>query len=193
MHEMPDTDDTDAAAERFWPENYKRTLRDRVSERVVSAMTEAGAFELSWETSYAAAFESHAAFAWRIAEIVAIGAENGTDASFDGIHAALRNGTPPPDARVRTRDLWPQPIDDELGARLHTAIAAEYRDSHAFEHLHEDHYSGDLRFDDFVDRIAGLVVIGGVNGADDALATVYRALLTGSPLPTARRRPRRIR
>jgi hypothetical protein len=193
MHEMPDTDDADAASERFWPEDYKTTIGDRVAERVADALNETRAFEHSWEKGYSAAYETYPAFVERVAETVAIGAENGTDASFDGIHAALRNGWAPPEARGRARYLWPEPIDEGLGAELHSAIAGEYRESHAFEHLYEDHFAGDLSFDDFVDRIASLVVTGGVNGADDALAAIYRAVLTGSPLPPARRRPRRIR
>ena len=82
---------------------------------------------------------------------------------------------------------------EELKAELRLEIRAEYRESHALEHLHEDHYLGELGFGDFVDRAAELVIVGGVNGADDSLAAVYRALLDGSPLPNARRRPRRIR
>jgi hypothetical protein len=193
MHEMPDTEHADAAAERLWPEGYKSTIRDRVAQRVAADVSEAGAFVQVYEEHYATAFESYPIFVVRAAEIVAIGAENGTDGAFDEIHAALRNGTGPPEIRVRARYLWPEPFDEGLGAELHRAIVAEYRGSHAFEHLHEDHYLGDLSFDDFVDRVAGLVVAGGVNGADDAVAAVYRAFLTGSPLPPARRRPRRIR
>jgi hypothetical protein len=124
---------------------------------------------------------------------VAIGAENGTDGTFDETHSALRKGLDPPMARVRARYLWPAPFDEELKAELRGEIVAEYRESNAFEHLHEDHYPGGLGFEDFVDQVAELVVAGGINGADDALAAVYRAFLTGSPLPPARRRPRRIR
>jgi hypothetical protein len=193
MHEMPDTDDVDADAERFWPEDYKTTIRDRVAERVVVAISDAGAFERSYEAHYTGAFTSYPDFVGRLAEIVAIGAENGTDGSFDEIHAAMRNGSAPPEARVRVRYLQPEPIDDILGAELHRAIVAEYRESHTFEHLHEDHYSGELDFDDLVEHTATTVVTGGINGADDALAAIYCALLTGSPLPPARRRPRRIR
>ena len=129
----------------------------------------------------------------RVADIVAIGAENGTDQAFDEIHAALRTGTRLPTPRMRARYLWPEPFDDHLAGELHRDIVAEYRGSHALHHLHEDHSSEGLTFDGFVDRLADLVVAGGINGADDALAAVYRALLAGSPLPPARRRPRRIR
>jgi hypothetical protein len=88
--------------------------------------------------------------------------------------------------------LWPEPFDEELREELHQEITAEYRESHALEHLHEDHYLGKLEFEDFISRAAELMVVGGINGADDSLAAVYRALLDGSQLPTARRRPRRI-
>jgi hypothetical protein len=160
---------------------------------VEAALTKARAFETTWETHYTAAFTRYEDFVGRLSEIVAIGAENGTDGAFDGIYAAMRTSSPPPKERVRARYLWPEGVDVELRADLHGLITAEYRNSHPFEHLHEDHYEGELSFDDFVDHVAGLVVTGGVNGADDALASIYRALLNGSPLPSARRRPRRLR
>jgi hypothetical protein len=192
MHEMIDTEASDASAERLWPEGYKERIRQVVTRRVVESLSEAGAFERVYERRYTAAFESYPSFVERVAEIVTIGAENGTDGAFDEIHFALRRGLDPPLARERARYLWPEPFDEELRAELHHLIQTEYRDSHAFEHLHEDHYLGELGFEEFVDRTAELVVMGGVNGADDILAAIYRALLDGSPLPAARRRPRRI-
>jgi hypothetical protein len=193
MHEMPDTEGADAAAERLWPEGYKERIRVGVTRRVIERLTEARAFEQVHETHYGTVFDDYPAFVERVAEIVTIGAENGTDGAFDEIHSALRRGLDPPLARVRVRYLWPEPFDDELKAELRREIVAEYRHSHDFEHLHEDHYLGDLGFSDFVERAAELVVVGGINGADDGLTAVYRALLSCSRLPSARRRPRRIR
>ena len=192
MHEMPDTEGVDAASERLWPEGYKQRIRQAVMQRVVDRLTEAGAFEQVYERHYTAALENYPSFVERMAEIVTIGAENGTDGAFGEIQSAMRRGLAPPLARVRVRYLWPEPFDEELRAELHNEITAEYRESHALEHLHEDHYLGKLEFEDFIGLAAELLVVGGVNGADDSLAAVYRALLAGSPLPTARRRPRRI-
>ncbi len=190
---MPDTEGADAAAERFWPEGYKQKIRDGVARRVADRLRESGAFEKVYQDRYATALASYTDFVGRVAEIVAIGAENGTDGAFNEIHAALRNGTVAPSPRLRARYLWPEPFDGHLAGELHRDIVAEYRESHAFHHLHEDHSADGLPFEGFVARVADLVVAGGVNGADDALAAVYRALLTGSQLPPARRRPRRIR
>jgi hypothetical protein len=159
---------------------------------VIDRLTETGAFEQVYESHYTTALESYPSFVERLAEIVTIGAENGTDGAFGEIHSAMRKGLDPPVARVRVRYLWPEPFDEELKAGLRHEITAEYRESHALEHLHEDHYLGKLEFEDFIGRAAELLVVGGINGADDSLAAVYRALLAGSPLPTARRRPRRI-
>jgi hypothetical protein len=192
MHEMPDTEGADAASERLWPEGYKQRIRHVVTQRVVDSLSEAGAFEQVYESHYTAALESYPSFVERLAEIVTIGAENGTDGAFGEIHSAMRNGRDLPFARVRARYLWPQPFDEDLKTELRGEITAEYRESHALEHLHEDHYLGKLGFKDFIDRAAKLLVVGGINGADDSLAAVYRALLDGSPLPMARRRPRRI-
>ena len=192
MHEMPDTEGADAAAERLWPEGYKQRIRHVVTQRMVDRLSEAGAFEQVYESHYTGALENYPSFVERVAEIVTIGAENGTDGVFGEIQSAMRRGLDPPLARVRARYLWPEPFDEELKAELRHEITAEYRESHALEHLHEDHYQGKLEFEDFIGRAAELLVVGGINGADDSLAVVYRALLAGSPLPTARRRPRRI-
>jgi len=192
MHEMPDTEGVDAAAERYWPEGYKERIRHAVTQRVVDRLSEAGAFEQVYESHYTAALEGYPNFVERVAEIVTIGTENGTDGAFGEITSAMRKGIDPPMARVRARYLWPEPFDEELKAELRQEITAEYRESHALEHLHEDHYLGKLGFEEFINRAAELLVVGGINGADDSLATVYRALLNGSPLPRARRRPRRI-
>lgn len=192
MHEMPDTEGADAAAERLWPEGYKQRIRRAVTRRVVESLSEAGAFEQIYQRHYTAVLESYQSFVERLAEIVTIGAENGTDGAFGEIHAAMRNGRDLPLARVRARYLWPEPYDEELKTELRFEITAEYRDSHALEHLHEDHYLGKLGFEDFISRAAELLVVGGINGADDSLAAAYRAFLAGSPLPMARRRPRRI-
>ena len=192
MHEMPDTEGADAASERLWPEGYKQRIRDVVTQRVVESLSEAGAFEQIYERHYTTALESYQSFVERLAGIVTIGAENGTDGAFGEIHSAMRKGLDLPLARVRARYLWPQPFDEELKAELHQEITAEYRESHALEHLHEDHYLGMLEFEEFIGRAAELLVVGGINGADDGLAAAYRALLAGSPLPRARRRPRRI-
>ena len=45
MHEMPDPEGADAAAERLWPEGYKERIRVAVSQRVIDRLTEAGALE----------------------------------------------------------------------------------------------------------------------------------------------------
>ena len=192
MHEMPDTEGADAASERLWPEGYKHRIRHAVLQRMVDNLREAGACEHVYESHYTTALENYPIFVERVAEIVTIGAENGTDRAFGEIHSAMRNGRDLPLARVRARYLWPQPFDEDLKTALRGEITAEYRESHALEHLHEDHYLGKLGFKDFIDRAAKLLVVGGINGADDSLAAVYRALLDGSPLPMARRRPRRI-
>jgi len=190
---MPDTEHADASAERFWPEDYKQKIRDGVVRRVEDELIAAGAFEQVYEKHYTTKHDTYHAFVGRVAHVVAIGAENGTDEAFDEIHVTLRKGSDPPEARIRARYLWPEAFDERLREELRQAVVEEYRASHAFAHLHEDHYSGSLDFEAFVYRVADRVVAGGVNGADDALAAVYSAFLTGSELPPARRRPRRIR
>ena len=193
MHEMPDTEHADAAAERFWPEGYKEQLHERVARVVTGRLTADRSFENLFQRWYVAGYGDYDGFVGRIAGITAIGAENGTDRALDEIHAALGRRSELPAPRLRARYLSPEPVDDELRADLRGEVVAEYRTSHAFAHLHEDHYRGALDFVGFVEEVAQLVAVGAANGADDALGAVYDALLTASPLPPARRRPRRIR
>jgi hypothetical protein len=151
------------------------------------------AFKSAYESLYEKRFPTYELFVERLAEMAAIGAENGADVRFDDINASFRSGDPLPEPRAYARYLWPEPFDQTARSELHQKIFDDYRQSHAFEHIYEDHYQGDDDFEGFVDRVAGLVVVGAVNGADDMIAKVYRALLTAAPLPPARRRPRRLR
>ena len=37
---MPDTDDADASAEKFWPEEYKRVIKDGLKKAFKAALQE---------------------------------------------------------------------------------------------------------------------------------------------------------
>ena len=193
MHDMPDTDDADAAAERFWPEGYKEILWAELIPAFTDLLREVEAFKNIYEQNYSEEFNTYEEFVDRLAEMVTIGAENGSDNIFDEIYAAFSHNAPLPGIRAYARYFWPGSFDEQLKSRLHDKVIAEYRDLHAYEHVYEDHYEGQLSFEEYISHIASLVVVGAQKGADDMIGSVYRAFLGPTHLPIARRRPKRTR
>ena len=192
MHDLLDTEDADGAAERCWPDGFKEVIRTRIAQTFRRQVHDAEAFLSVYKTHYAGRFEDYDSFVSRLSEMVVIGAENGADKGFDEVYSSFQREAPLPEPRAPARYLWPEPVEDDAQRELHDRICAEYRDSHAYAHIHEDHYDEDVDFDTFLDRIAHVVVVGVMNGSDAMLENIYRAVLSRSPLPTPRRRPKRI-
>ena len=193
MHDLPDTDDADASAERFWPEKYKDFIRAGLSRSFTRIMITDQAFRSIYESLYKDRFDTYEAFVGRLAEMVVIGAENGVDLILGEVYDSFRSSSPLPDTRYYARYFWPRAFDDDLKNELATRAFDEFDHHHAYVHIYEDHYAGHLSFDEFIAALANLVLAGALNGADDALGNIYRAFLSRAPLPTARRRPRRLR
>jgi hypothetical protein len=193
MHDLPDTDDADASAERFWPEGYKDIIRTDLKRSFADMVVSAGAFRSLYESLYQDRFDNYDDFVDRLAEMVVIGAENGIDLVLGEVYDAFRENSPFPDKRYYAKYYWPEAFTEELKKRLGSKAFEEFDNHHAYVHIHEDHYESNLSFDEFITGIADLVVMGAVNGADDALGNIYRAFISRAPLPTARRRPRTLR
>ena len=193
MHEPVDTEDEDATAERYWPEDYKAIIRECIGPALSKPFIEQDAFKATYERHYANRFQNYEQFVSRLAEMVTMGAENGIDEILDEIQSSLSNETSLPDSRLPARILWPEPMDQDLKEELHQRVFHEFRDHHAYEHLFEDHYHGEGNFDDFIHEIADRVVDGAVKGVDKILGNIYRSFLIGKPLPPARRYPKRLR
>ena len=193
MHDLPDTEDQDAASERYWPEGYKNVLTGLLREEVRQRILESGAFKNLQEERFLKNVPNHERFADRLAQMVVIGAENGADEMFEEIYHAFRTDRPLPSDRAPARYFWPGPFSAELAEALRQSLIAEYGGHHAYHHIHEDHYAGSLSFEDFIRAVADLVVGGAQNGADEALGRIYQAFVSNAPLPSARRRPRLLR
>lgn len=192
MHDLPDTEDADAAAERYWPEGYKDIIREKIGPCTAGQILEAGAFKSAYEENYSKKFDTYEEFVNRLAEMVTIGAEKGADKIFEEVYSSFRKDAPLPETRVRARYLWPEPFDRAIKDTVHQKLFEEYSGHHAYEHIHEDHYEEIMDFESFINQVADLVLMGAINGADDTLEAIYKAFLTASPLPPARRKPRRI-
>jgi hypothetical protein len=193
MHDIPDTDEADAAAERYFPEEFKMIIRSEVSRSFTDALQKVQAFYKIFEKTYRNSFDRYPEFIRRLAEMIVIGTENGVDEMMEEVQVVLARGGPLPEERLFSAYFWPEPLTPDLKKILHQEIALEFRNHHPYEHLYEDHYQASLSFDAFIDRLAELAVVGAMNGADKAIGNIYEAFLFGSPLPAARRRPRRIR
>jgi len=195
MHDIPDTEDADAATERFWPEGYKDILWVELIPAFSNLLLNSGAFKSTYDHHYGEDFDTYEAFVHRLAEMVAIGAENGSDSIFDEIYAAFADNSPLPLCRPYARYYWPDIFNDDIKNRFRGKVIEEYKDFHRYEHIYEDHYAaeGALSFEEFIEHIASLALVGAQKGANDMIGTVYRAFLGSARLPIARRRPKRIR
>jgi len=192
MHEPVDTEDQDAAAERYWPEDYKGLIRERLGPALSKQFIEQDAFKAIYEKHYTDGFEDYDQFVSRLEDMVTIGAENGIDEILNEIHTSFHEDTSLPDSRLPARIHWPELMDEDLKEELHQRVFHEFRDHHAYEHIFEDHHHGEGDFDDFMHEIADMVVAGAVKGVDKTLDNIYRSFLTGKPLPPARRYPKRL-
>jgi hypothetical protein len=193
MHDMPDTDEADAAAEKFWPEEYKRVIEDGLKKTFKAALQERKPFSTIYQKDYADRFNSYDAFTDRLAEGVTIGAENGADDILDEIHMRIRRNGPLPETRLYAVYFQPNPFDEKLKTSLHREVFEEFGTHPTYRHIYEDHYETHRPFEEFIDHLARLVVGGAMNGADKTLGDIYQAFLFGASLPVFRRRPRRIR
>ncbi len=193
MHDMPDTDEADAAAERFWPEEYKWVIKDELKKAVKAGLVAERSFSGVYQKDYTDRFDSYEAFADRLAEGVSIGAENGADDILNEIHHRIRKNDALPETRPYAAYFYPQPFDETLKTSLYREVFEEFRAHPVYRHIYEDHYETRQTFDAFIDQLARLVLVGAMNGADKALGDIFRAFLFSSPLPAFRRRPRRVR
>jgi hypothetical protein len=193
MHDLPDTEEADAAAERYWPDHFKGVLRTALQERVEGPFLRERAFEELYRRLYAASFSDYASFCRRLAEGVVIGAENGVDETLEAIRRTLSRKKALPEKRPLAVYFWPDPFDADLTRILQREVFEEWGTHPIFRHLYEDHYTGPLSFDDFVAALAETAVSGARNGADGMLGEIYRAFLFERPLPSFRRRPRLVR
>jgi len=190
MHFLPDTEEADAVAERYWPDSFKQVIQKDVRQAIGINPLANGLRHLYRNQD----FPDREQFTARIADMMVVGAENGADEGFDGIYRAFLTESPLPEARRYARYLWPRLFSPRLRKGIHQAVVADYSRDDAFQHAYKAGYSGDYgSFEEFINEVAQLVVVGAMNGVDNTLAQIYRSLVNNRPLPPARRRPRRLK
>ena len=194
MHFMPDTEDKDSAAESFWPEGYKKVIREDMRQFIGAKIGNGKKFRHIFQRSFSEKYTDLDQFTNKIADMVAIGAENGADNTFDDIVSAFLTEAPLPEERRNARYFWPQAFSPPIKERFRQVIIDEYSQDNVYNHAYNVGYQDSYRdFDEFIGRVAQLVITGSANGADNMLEAIYRSFMIYSPLPPARRYPRRLK
>lgn len=192
MHFLPDTEEADAVAERYWPDSFKQVIQKEVQQAIGIELN--GGNLRHVYRQYYRDFCDLEQFTDRIADMVVVGAENGADEGFDGIYRAFLTESPLPEARHHARYLWPRVFSPKLRNRVHQAVIADYSRDDALQHAYKVGYTGDYGdFEEFISEAARLVVVGVMNGVDNMLAQIYDSFANKRPLPPARRRPKRLK
>ena len=194
MHFMPDTEDEDSAAETFWPEGYKQIIREHVPPLVMEEFCANKPFAAIYEQGYKAKFADHTQFLEKIADMMAVGAENGADDAFDTIIDAFLTEASLPQLRAYAYYSQPSALSEELRQKLKQNIIEEYSKDNVYIHAYKVGYTKRYpSFNEYINRIADLVVTGATNGADDILENIYHSFMKLAPIIPARRHPRRLK
>lgn len=194
MHFMPDTEDADSAAEKFWPEGYKQVIRQDFRQAVAARFNAGKKLWHVYQQQYSEKFSGLDEFVSRIANMMAIGAENGADDAFEEMMDAFLVEDPLPEGRSYARYFEPQSFSRNIKNNLAQIVIDEYSRDNVYQHAYESYYQTKLpSFGEFIVQVAQTIVTGAMNGADDVLEAIYRSLMDSHPLPPARRYPRRLK
>lgn len=194
MHFMPDTEDADSAAERFWPEGYKQVIREDVRQTVGARLGDGKKLKHIYQQLYSGKYHDLNQFVNKIADMIVVGAENGADDAFEELMEAFLVEAPLPERQEYISYFWPHAFSPDIKNRLAQVVIDEYSQDNIYQHAYDSYYSRKVCcFDEFIDQIARTVTIAAMNGADDMVASIYRSFLTPYPLPPARRYPRRLK
>ena len=194
MHFMPDTEDEDSAAETFWPEGYKQIIREDVPILVRKELLKEKPFASVYEQGYKAKFLDHTQFLEKIVDMVAVGAENGADDSFDTIIDAFLTEASLPQLRAYAHYTPLLTLTEELKQKLKENIIVEYSKDNVYIHAYKVGYTKRYSsFDEYINNIANLIIIGTMNGANDVLENMYHSFMRLAPIIPVRRHPRRLK
>jgi hypothetical protein len=193
MHFFPDTNDVDAAAEVFWAETFKQVLKDDL-RRVIGTQLHGDMLQHIYERRFSDDFPDFENFNNQISDMIAIGAENGADNTFDDIYTSFLTESPLPQMRRYAANYLPDIFPEGIQRQIYDAVIDEYSQEKVFRYAYKVGYQKDFAdFENFIQTVAGLIVSGSVMGADDMVGRVFLAFMTQGPLPPARRYPKRLK
>jgi hypothetical protein len=194
MHFIPDTEDSDSAAERFWPEGYKQVIRGDVRQEVSAKLGSGKRLKHIYQQFYSEKYADLNQFLNKIADMITIGAENGADDAFEELMEAFLVEDRLPEGHEYFSYFWPQAFSPSIKSKLSRVVIDEYSLDNIYQHAYNSYYQIKFSsFDKFIDQVARKVVIATMNGADEMVAAIYRSSVPPQPLPPARRYPRRLK
>lgn len=194
MHDIPNTEDTDAEAEKFWPEGYKSLIRDELKLTLAKILLQTDSFRGIYRQRFAGQYKDLEHFLIRLAGMIAIGAENGADEAFDELIRVRIGSKPHLEIRSPACYLLENGLPFEFRKKLHKAILDEYSKDHGLEHLYQDFYSHRWKdYPSFLAFMAELVVFRAARGADEMFHQILGTFIIPRPLPPARRYSRRVK
>lgn len=194
MHFMPDTEDQDSAAEIFWPEGYKQVIREITSPFFKVALLKDSPFISVYESNYQRAFPTYSQFLDRLAEMLSISLENGADDGFDEIVDAFLKEAPLPPLRSYVHYHPLSFLDAEIKQKIAAVIIDEYSRDNIYVYAYGVGYQKTIPlFDDYIHRVAEIVIAGAQNTVNDTMDNIFRNLYLHAPLPPTRRHPRRLK
>lgn len=92
------------------------------------------------------------------------------------------------DADSAAETFWPEGFKQVIREDIRQLIGAQLNDGKKLRHIYQQRYPEKFTdLNQFVNRIADMIVIGTENGADDAFGDIITAFLTESPLSEGRR------
>jgi len=194
MHFMPDTEDEDSAAEAFWPEGYKTVIREDVRRVIAEQLNEKNHFHRVYRKGYTERFNTYEQFLDKVADMVAIGAENGADDAFDEIMDVFMEEDAIPEPCHYTNYSWPYPLQGGVEERLRKVIIDEYSEEKIYTFAYSVGYKNDFNeFDEYINQIATLILTGVRKGSSDTIDRIYRSFINLDRMLPVRRYPRRLK
>jgi hypothetical protein len=192
MHEIEDTEASDAASELVWPQYYKHFLRFSLRLHLREQLGEDHLFKVLRPVDKVMTEEDCID---GYAQKIVIGAENGADKVFEAIHASFSKGAVLPWICMRQKSMIRDRIVPEsIQAEVDHTIRHEYGREHLYTHVYEDDYQDEYSsFEEFVANVSKRAVVGIINGAEDMYGKILRSLYFQMPLPPARRLPRAMK
>ncbi|MDD5311832.1 MAG: hypothetical protein PHO26_02200 [Dehalococcoidia bacterium] len=193
MHYLPDTDDQDAIAERYWPDGFKGVIRNGLSRALSITLTPQNLRRI-YQRHFSGSYPDVDAFAETVLNSTIIGAENGADRGFEAVYSAFLAETRLPCLYRYALHPWPDVMSASLQRKIQLAVVKDYSADDGFRYAYKDGYLRDyVNHADFIDAVADIIVVCTANGVDDTLERIYTAFIHGHPLPPMRRNPRRLK
>ncbi|MDY6974391.1 MAG: hypothetical protein V2J25_04125 [Desulfatiglans sp.] len=188
MHDVLDTEAEDLRSETYWPDSYKRFIREVLPARFQTDFENSRFFNSAFGNTFDKVFGSREDFFAGIVHRLVIGAENGAEKATGEIYSAMRRGTSIAVLNEPYCYIWETFLNQEDKRKFREIAYLDLHGEHILEHFYEDHYRDVFSSHQaFITAIVNQILIGAENGVDDMLVRIIQAIAMSLPLPRARR------